>query len=308
MPAPTRRSVYKNAFGRARPQALWIIPEAYRHPAGPRRRPRLHRSRALEARKTPMLTIYGIPDRDCGGHSSAGCPQTAAAYRGWIRAGRQGAPRTRTPLVILEPDALPFFGSDAAVRPTRAAGSGCSRFASRTLSESGAWVYLDAGALRLDAVRQPAARCCKKAGIQVRPRLQHQRLELPLRPPPRRRTPATLLRGLRTLGVKGKRYVVDTSRNGASDPVERRRPQPDLGPRRQAPEAGLPGRLRRHACGSSTPASPTARSTAATRRASGATCSPTGCSAVRPTNRPARSDLDGDVRGQPGRRRPRAAR
>jgi endoglucanase len=61
-------------------------------------------SAAATAGKIPILVIYNIPNRDCGGASSGGMPNHTA-YRAWIdqvSSGLGGRPAT----IILEPDVL----------------------------------------------------------------------------------------------------------------------------------------------------------------------------------------------------------
>jgi len=62
---------------------------------------------AAAAGKVPILVVYDIPNRDCGGASSGGAP-SHEAYRAWIdqvAAGIGGRPAA----VILEPDVLPIM-------------------------------------------------------------------------------------------------------------------------------------------------------------------------------------------------------
>lgn len=57
--------------------------------------------------KVPILVVYDIPNRDCGGASSGGAP-SHAAYRAWIdevAAGLGGRPA----YIVLEPDVLPLM-------------------------------------------------------------------------------------------------------------------------------------------------------------------------------------------------------
>ena len=64
---------------------------------------------AATAGKIPILIVYNIPNRDCGGLSSGGIPDHGA-YRAWIdqvAAGLQNRPAT----IILEPDVLPIMSS-----------------------------------------------------------------------------------------------------------------------------------------------------------------------------------------------------
>lgn len=60
---------------------------------------------AAAAGKIPIMVVYDIPNRDCGGASSGGAP-SHDAYRAWIdqvAAGLAGRPAA----IVLEPDVLP---------------------------------------------------------------------------------------------------------------------------------------------------------------------------------------------------------
>jgi endoglucanase len=62
---------------------------------------------AAAAGKIPIMVVYDIPNRDCGGASSGGAP-SHAAYRAWIdevAAGLGGRPA----YIVLEPDVLPLM-------------------------------------------------------------------------------------------------------------------------------------------------------------------------------------------------------
>jgi endoglucanase len=57
--------------------------------------------------KIPIMVVYNIPNRDCGGASSGGAP-SHAAYRAWVdevAAGLAGRPA----YIVLEPDVLPLM-------------------------------------------------------------------------------------------------------------------------------------------------------------------------------------------------------
>ncbi|MEV8436008.1 glycoside hydrolase family 6 protein [Actinosynnema sp. NPDC051121] len=64
---------------------------------------------AASAGKIPILVVYNIPNRDCGGASGGGAP-SHSAYRAWvdeIAAGLAGRPAS----IILEPDVLPIMSN-----------------------------------------------------------------------------------------------------------------------------------------------------------------------------------------------------
>jgi len=64
---------------------------------------------AASAGKIPILVVYNVPNRDCGGPSGGGAP-SHAAYRAWVdevAAGLAGRPAT----IVLEPDVLPLMST-----------------------------------------------------------------------------------------------------------------------------------------------------------------------------------------------------
>src|SRR5690349_6769367 len=64
---------------------------------------------AASAGKIPILVVYNIPNRDCGGASGGGA-SSHEAYRAWVdevAAGLAGRPAT----IVLEPDVLPLMTS-----------------------------------------------------------------------------------------------------------------------------------------------------------------------------------------------------
>jgi len=211
MQAANQELVYRSRIGRYA-QALWIIPEAY-GTASVKDILRDYTSRALAEKRTPMLVIYGIPGRDCGSHSSGGAMQTTEQYRDWIRQVARGL-RGQSAIVVVEPDALPLFSSSAAACPTKPEGwQGMLRFASKQLGRTDAWAYLDAGHSNWTPDDDRPS-FLKKAGIQY-VRGFSTNVSNFRRTGDEKTYAQTLLRGLRELGVKGKHFIIDTSRNGA---------------------------------------------------------------------------------------------
>jgi endoglucanase len=217
MPAHQQGGVYRSRIGKFS-QAFWVIPEAYGTDYV-RAKVREYTDHAASAHKTPVLTVYGIPGRDCGMYSSGNPLTSAGQYRAWIKQVAAGLRGTRA-MVVLEPDALPLFSSTVNPCSTRPAGwQGLLRFATKRLSKSGAWVYLDAGHSNwtpydtrpgfLKASGVKFARGISTNVSNFRPTADEQRYA------------TTLLAGLRKLGVKGKHYVIDTSRNGAAPSDDR---------------------------------------------------------------------------------------
>ncbi len=120
----------------------------------------------------------------------------------------------RHAMVILEPDALPLFSSSVETCPTVPDGwKSMLSYASKTLTKSGAWVYLDAGHSNWTPY-DTRPQVLKDAGIKYARGFSTNVSNF--RPTSAEKTYATfLIRGLRKLGVTGKHYVIDTSRNGA---------------------------------------------------------------------------------------------
>ena len=76
------------------------------------------RQRVAEAQaagRVPVFVAYNVPNLDCGGHSSSGGVQSAAAYETWIRAVAAGI-GTAEAVVIVEPDTLALLCGDPAER------------------------------------------------------------------------------------------------------------------------------------------------------------------------------------------------
>jgi endoglucanase len=214
MPAYQQGGVYRKKIGK-RAQAFWVIPEAYGTNAV-RAKVGEYVGDAIAARKTPVLTVYGIPGRDCGMYSSGNPLTTAEQYRAWIKQVAKGLGQARA-LVILEPDALPLFSSSMTACPTKPAGwQGMLRFAAKRLSKTKSWVYLDAGHSNWTPY-DDRPRYLKQAGVKFARGISTNVSNF--RPTGTEKTYAeAMLTGLRKLGIKGKHFVVDTSRNGATPP------------------------------------------------------------------------------------------
>lgn len=211
MPAYQQGGIYQKKIGR-KAQAFWVIPEAY-DTGYVRTKVEEYTGDARAAHKTPVLTVYGIPGRDCGQYSSGNPLTSAAQYRAWVKEIAKGL-RNQHAMVVLEPDALPLFSSSVAACPTKPDGwQRMLRYAGKVLSRSGAWVYLDAGHSNWTPY-DSRPRFLKAAGIQYDRGFSTNVSNF--RPTgAEKKYAAFLLRGLRKLGVTGKHFVIDTSRNGA---------------------------------------------------------------------------------------------
>lgn len=159
---------------------------------------------AAAAGQTPVFVAYNIPHRDCDSYSAGGAAK-ADAYRSWIRGFAAGL-LGRKAVVILEPDAIAGAGClTTALQDERFA---LLREAVNALSDAGAMVYLDAGHPRWLSAATAAARL-NRSGIE---RAQGFSLNVSnFVTTSENATYGNLLSGM----VGGKRYVIDTSRNGA---------------------------------------------------------------------------------------------
>ncbi len=211
MPAAHQGAPYAARIG-SYAQSLWIIPEAY-GTSQVRRVVEQYAADARAARETPVLTVYGIPGRDCGQYSSGNPLTTGAQYQAWIKQITKGLVGQHA-LVIVEPDALPLFSSPVNTCPTKPAGwKAMLRFANKRLSTSGAWVYLDAGHSNWTPYDDRPS-YLKAAGVKFARGISTNVSNF--RPTSDEKAYAQrMLRGLKELGVTGKHYVIDTSRNGA---------------------------------------------------------------------------------------------
>ncbi|MDN4174568.1 glycoside hydrolase family 6 protein [Nocardioides sp. SOB77] len=86
----------------------------------------------------PLVVLYRIPDRDCGGHASGGASD-AEDYRAWVEGAARGI-AGRPAIVVIEPDAVGQL--DKCTGPERV---DLLRFAVERMAATGAWVYIDAG-------------------------------------------------------------------------------------------------------------------------------------------------------------------
>jgi endoglucanase len=181
------------------PQAYWIVPgSSAATVAG-------YVSAAQAAGAIPVLSIYGIPHRDCGSFAAGGMG-SADAYRSWIDgiAADLGASRAA---IIVEPDALAM--ADCLSADQRQERFDLIRYAVDALTrDPAAAVYIDAGHLRWHSPEDMAGRL-QQAGIE------HAR-GFSLNTANFFTTEDEIGYGEAISGLtNGAHYVVDTSRNGA---------------------------------------------------------------------------------------------
>jgi endoglucanase len=120
--------------------------------------------KANAAGGVPLLVMYALPNRDCGGASAGGAPDIAG-YKSWVQHFAQGL-GSRHAIVILEPDSLALQTclDDAKI----AERDGAIAFAARTIKDANpaAKVYLDGGHSNWNSPAEQARRLAA-AGVKV---------------------------------------------------------------------------------------------------------------------------------------------
>lgn len=187
----------------SRPQAVWLTDS---YPGRAQVRGVVARTvrEARAQRRTPVLVVYAITNRDCGSYSAGG--YRPREYRAYVREIARGLRGSRA-MVVLEPDALANLGAC-----DTSATTGLMTYATKRLSRAGAWVYLDAGHSTWMPAPEMAARL-KAAGVR-HARGFSTNVSNFNRTFREKRFGDAVVRELGRRGVAGKRYVVDTSRNG----------------------------------------------------------------------------------------------
>lgn len=167
---------------------------------------------AAKVKRTPLVVVYAVPGRDCGGQSAGGL--TASAYKTWIRsvaAGLEdGAVKGKSrALVALEPDSLMMDCAGSSR-------SALIAYAAKTLAATGAWVYLDAGHSRWRTPTDTATRL-KAAGIRYA-RGFFTNVSNFNATSAEKRYATRVGASLKAKGITAahRHYVVDTSRNGTA--------------------------------------------------------------------------------------------
>jgi endoglucanase len=169
------------------------------------RQVRAYAKKANRSGRTPLLAIYAIPGRDCGGYSAGGLDH--ASYKTWVARIARGL-RGRHAMVILEPDALGHLGMCGGQGDR----TGTLAYATRVLTAAGAWVYIDAAHsawikphVMAERLIRSGVRHARGFAVNVASFVD-TRLE--------KRYATRILTALRKRGVGPKHYVMDTSRNG----------------------------------------------------------------------------------------------
>lgn len=167
---------------------------------------------ANTAGQIPVLTLYGIPNRDCGGASAGGAPDLTT-YQTWITNIAAGL-GTQTVLIVLEPDSI-------ALQTCLSAGEIEARdaalhTATNTLkaANANAKVYLDAGHSAWNPAATAASRLVA-AGIADADGF-YSNVSNFNSTAQETTFGQSVLSSLAGQGVSGKHQVIDTSRNGGA--------------------------------------------------------------------------------------------
>ncbi len=163
-------------------------------------------SQAKAAGRTPVLVAYNIPNRDCGQYSSGGAGNDDQ-YRDFVKQMADGIGGNKA-VVILEPDALAQTLTKCEGQGEQGDREGLLADAVKTLSGAGGEVYIDAGnpgfvtdtgqladGLRKSGVAQAAGFALNVSNFQTNDAVEAYGKKV-------------------SDAVGGKKFVIDTSRNG----------------------------------------------------------------------------------------------
>lgn len=165
---------------------------------------------AVRAGQLPVLTLYGIPNRDCGGASAGGAPDLNQ-YQTWVSNIARGI-GGRTTIALLEPDSIAL--QTCLSSSERQARDNALRTATRTLKAAGAKVYLDGGHSAWNSAGDQAGRLIA-AGIAEGDGFYTNASNFQ----PTSSEAAygrAIISALSGQGAGGKRQIIDTSRNGGA--------------------------------------------------------------------------------------------
>ena len=204
-PGDSRAAVIRDRIA-AVPQGRWF---ASYNPSTVRGQVDAYVGAAAAAGKIPIMVVYAMPNRDCGGASAGGAPDHTA-YRAWIdqiAAGLGG----RAATIILEPDALAIMSN--CMNPAQQAEVQASMaYAGRRFNATSAQVkvYFDIGH---DAWLGAGEAATRLNGADVGGSADG----IAVNTSNYRATPGLISYAksvIAATGVPGLRAVIDTSRNG----------------------------------------------------------------------------------------------
>jgi endoglucanase len=193
----------------SQPAARWI---ANYNPSTVQSEVSAHIGAANNANQVPVLSVYMIPNRDCGGASAGGAPDLTQ-YQNWVSLFAQ-ALGSRLVIIILETDSLALttcLDANALAARNQAISTAVQTIKSRNAN---AKVYLDGGHSTWNSASDQANRL-RAAGVQFADgfytnvsnfnstgnEVNYGR---------------AIISALSSAGVTGKRQIIDTSRNGGA--------------------------------------------------------------------------------------------
>ena len=169
-------------------------------------------SNANAVGQIPVLTVYGITNRDCGGASAGGAPDLST-YQTWIGNIARGL-GTQTVLIMLEPDSIALqtclSAADISARDQ------ALHTATQTLkaADPAAKIYLDAGHSAWNSAADQAGRLVA-AGVADADGFYSNVANFNATSN-ESAYGRSILSSLAGQGVNGKHQVIDTSRNGGA--------------------------------------------------------------------------------------------
>jgi endoglucanase len=171
-----------------------------------------HIGAANNANQVPVLSVYEITNRDCGGASAGGAPDLNQ-YQNWISSFSQ-ALGTRLVIIILETDSLALttcLDSNALAARNQAISTAVQTIKSRN---SSAKVYLDGGHSAWNSASDQANRL-RAAGVQFADGFFTNVSNFNSTANEANYGRA-ILSALSSAGITGKHQIIDTSRNGGA--------------------------------------------------------------------------------------------
>ncbi|MDG4836477.1 glycoside hydrolase family 6 protein [Micromonospora sp. WMMD967] len=207
-PGDSRTAVIRDKIA-SQPQARWF---ANFNPSTVQAEVSEHIGAANAAQQIPVLAVYEITNRDCGGASAGGAPDLNQ-YQTWVSNFARGL-GNQTVLIILETDSLALLtclnSSELAAR------NQAISTATRTIKSANpnAKVYLDAGHSTWNSAGETANRL-RAAGVQYADGF-FSNVSNYNSTSSEANFGRAVISSLNGMGISGKRQVIDTSRNGGA--------------------------------------------------------------------------------------------
>jgi len=169
-------------------------------------------SAANAAGQVPVVSVYEIPNRDCGGASAGGAPDLGQ-YQSWVTNFAHGL-GTQTVIVILETDSLALQTCLSASDVTARDNAISTAVQTIKSNNSRAKVYLDGGHSAWNAATDQANRL-RAAGVQFADGFFTNVSNFNSTANEANYGRA-VISALNSAGVSGKHQIIDTSRNGGA--------------------------------------------------------------------------------------------